>query len=235
MDFHALSTAYTGETATGYDARRAPTEKWLTEDSTVRELLRVVPVGSRILDIPVGTGRFLELYQERGLKVAGRDISPDMLAAAREKLNQLGEYDGFLELADIRSIPDDDDKYDCALSVRFLNWVDSRGLEDALRELRRVSKRYLIVGIRHNVPALDLLLHGPNGARRFATRYLIKLKWFLRDLIAGRPKPRTIQHKRDVVLQTFDKLALRIDVLRLVEHGRDGTDYFLYRLIKDPP
>ena len=134
MDFQALSTAYTGATATGYEARRTSTAKWLSEQIAVAELLRVVPSGATVLDIPVGTGRFLELYQERGLKVAGRDISPDMLRAARNKLNEVGGLDCSLELADIRTIPDADDQYDCVLSIRFLNWVDSRGLEEVLRE-----------------------------------------------------------------------------------------------------
>jgi ubiquinone/menaquinone biosynthesis C-methylase UbiE len=235
MDFQALSTAYTGEAAAGYDARRAPTTKWLTEDETVRDLLRVLPPGASVLDVPVGTGRFLELYQERGFKVAGRDISPDMLRAAQGKLNELDGLDCSLDLADIRTIPEYDGQFDCALSVRFLNWVDARGLEDSLRELRRVSKRYLIVGVRHWVPPRDLLLNGPKGLRRFLRRYLIDLRRSARDWFTPRPlrKARTNQHEREVVLHTFSKLGLRIDAQHLVEHGRDGTDYFLYRLVKE--
>ncbi|KRA80547.1 class I SAM-dependent methyltransferase [Altererythrobacter sp. Root672] len=235
MDFQALSTAYTGEAAAGYDARRAPTTKWLTEDETVRELLRVLPAGASVLDVPVGTGRFLELYQERGFKVAGRDISPDMLSAARHKLSELDGLDCSLELADIRNIPGTDDQYDCVLSIRFLNWVDAGGLEEALRELRRVSKRYLIVSIRHNVPTRDLLLHGPNGLRRFVLRYLLGFRRLLKDLRRfGKPKaPRTNQHEKEVVLQTFSRLRLNIDSMQLVEHGRDGTDFYLYRLTKE--
>jgi SAM-dependent methyltransferase len=225
MDFQALSTAYTGATATGYEARRISSPKWLSEQSAVRELLRVLPADSTVLDMPVGTGRFLELYQERGLKVSGRDISPDMLMAARHKLNELGALDCSLEIADIRSMPDADDQYDCALSIRFLNWVDSRGLEDALRELRRVSRRYLIVGIRHKVPKRNLLLDGPKGLRRLLVRYLLRLR---------RSKgARTILHEQNVVLRTFSVLGLRIDSVQLVEHGRDGTEYCFYRLIKE--
>ena len=85
-----------------------------------------------------------------------------MLTAARNRLNELGGLDCSLELADIRTIPDADDQYDCVLSIRFLNWVDPSGFEEVLRELRRVSKRYLIVTIRHLVPTRDLL-HGPKG------------------------------------------------------------------------
>ena len=173
MDFQALSTAYTGATAAGYEARRTSTAKWLSEQIAVSELLRVLPSGATVLDIPVGTGRFLELYQERGLKVAGRDISPDMLGAARNKLNELGGLDCSLWLADIRTIPDADDQYDCVLSIRFLNWVDSRGLEEVLREARRVSKRYLIVTIRHKVPTRDLLFRGPKGLRRLLMRHVL--------------------------------------------------------------
>lgn len=236
MDFQSLSAAYTGITATGYDARRSPTVKWVSEDKTVRELLSVVPAGGTVLDVPVGTGRFLELYRERGLKVAGRDISPDMLRAAGNKLEGLEGLDCSLELADVRNIPAEDGQYDCVLSIRFLNWVDSSGLEEVLRELRRVSNRHLIVGIRNNVLTRDLLLHGPNGARRFVVKHLLRLRRSIRILLGDREakKPRTIQHERAVILQTFNKLGLRIDSMHLVEHGRDGTDYYLYRLIKTP-
>lgn len=225
MDFQVLSTAYTGATAVGYDARRSSTAKWRSEHTAVSEFLRVNPTGSTVLDIPVGTGRFLELYRERGLKVAGRDISPDMLKAAREKLSGLGPMECSLELADIRSIPDADEEYDCVLSIRFLNWVDANGLEEALRELRRVSKRYLIVTIRHKVPVIDLLTHGPKGFRRLLMRHALRLR--------KSNGPRTILHERDVVLGTFKKLGLRIDAVKLLEHGRDGTDFCCYRLIRD--
>jgi SAM-dependent methyltransferase len=235
MDFQALSTAYMGATATGYDARRAPTEKWLSEDDTVRELLHVLPTGATILDVPVGTGRFLELYHQRGMKVVGRDISPDMLSAARDKLNELDGLECSLGLADIRTIPDADDHYDCALSIRFLNWVDSNGLEEALRELRRVSKRYLIIGVRHKVPMRDLLLYGPQGVHRLVTGYLLGARRWARNLLRPRQSKivGTIQHDKDVVLRTFDRLGLRIDALQRVEHGRDRTDYYLYRLTKE--
>jgi SAM-dependent methyltransferase len=247
MDFQTLSTAYTGAAATGYDARRAPTTKWLGEDSAVDELLRVVTAGSTVLDMPVGTGRFLKLYRKRGMTIVGRDISPDMLKAARAKLEEVDELeelhgngeagwtDCTLQLGDIRAIPDDDDTYDCALSSRFLNWVDARGLEEVLGELRRVSKRYLIVGIRHQVPTRDLLLNGPKGLRRFVTRYLLDFRRSLRRLLRH-PKanaPHTIQHDRDVIFQTFRKLKLRIDTRILVENGRDGTDYYFYSVIKE--
>ncbi|KPH58081.1 MULTISPECIES: class I SAM-dependent methyltransferase [Novosphingobium] len=235
MDFQTLSSAYTGATATGYDARRAPTAKWVSEDSAVRELLRAVRSGATVTDMPVGTGRFLKLYHERGFKVVGRDISPDMLRAARVKLDDADGLDCTLELADIRAIPDADGTYDCALSIRFLNWMDARGLEEVLRELRRVSKRHLIVGIRHQVPVGELLLHGPNGFRRLIVGRLLGLRRFARRLLRH-PRandPHTIQHRKDVVLGTFDALKLGIDAMILVEHGRDGTDYCFYRLTKD--
>jgi hypothetical protein len=71
--------------------------------------------------------------------------------------------------------------------------------------------------------------------RRFATRYLLGFRRTARRLLQQAPAPHTIQHDRDVVLRIFRKLGLRIDVRILVEHGRDGTDYYFYRLIKDMP
>lgn len=224
MNFQTLTTQYTGATAKGYDDRRAATPKWRSEQSAFRELLRDLPAGASVIDIPVGTGRFLELYRERGLRVAGRDISPDMLRMAEEKLRQTGPLDCSLGVADIRSIPEPDDSFDCAICIRFLNWVDLRGLEGALRELKRVSKRRLIVGVRHKVPTVDLLLDGPKGLLRLGMRFARKV----------RPKkgPQTTVHAKDAVHRAFGALGLRIEAMKLVEHGRDGTDYCFYRLSK---
>lgn len=224
MNFQTLTTQYTGATAKVYEDRRAATPKWRSEQRAFRELLSDLPAGASVIDIPVGTGRFLELYRQRGLKVAGRDISPDMLRIAENKLRQIGPLDCSLALADIRNIPEPNDRFDCAVCIRFLNWVDLRGFEDALRELRRVSKRHLIVGVRHQVPAIELLLDGPKGVLRLAMRYALKL----------RPKkgPQTTVHAKEAVHRTFRRLGLRIEAMKLVEQGRDGTEYCFYRLSK---
>jgi ubiquinone/menaquinone biosynthesis C-methylase UbiE len=59
-----------------------------------RALLRALsglPDGSKILDIPCGTGRLVEELLEAGYRVTGVDISQDMLDEAKRKLTRFGD------------------------------------------------------------------------------------------------------------------------------------------------
>ena len=48
-------------------------------------LLRTVPAGGTVLDAPCGTGRYFPMVAAAGLRVAGVDQSPGMLAQARAR------------------------------------------------------------------------------------------------------------------------------------------------------
>src|SRR5690606_38134070 len=65
---------YRGEIAAGYEARRRLQVKWKAEDRIVREMLSELPPETVLLDIPVGTGRFIPFYEERDFRVIGLDV-----------------------------------------------------------------------------------------------------------------------------------------------------------------
>lgn len=56
--------------------------------------LRPAP-GERVLDVGTGRGRFGSWFAERGCRVLGVDVNPDMLEAARETARQRGLADRF--------------------------------------------------------------------------------------------------------------------------------------------
>lgn len=76
---------YRGETATGYEAKRVGAKKWGLEHEAVRTFLNELPKDIIVADIPVGTGRYAEIYSDRDITVTGLDTSPDMLKLAQEK------------------------------------------------------------------------------------------------------------------------------------------------------
>jgi SAM-dependent methyltransferase len=147
MNFDRLAESYTGNAASSYDALREGRPDWIGEQAAAEKLFGFLPRGAVLVDIPVGTGRFLPLYQKHGFKVSGFDISKDMLREAGLKAGLL-DFPCQLEKADIRRIPLPTKTADVAICVRFLNWVEFEGLANVLAELERVSRFAIIAGLR---------------------------------------------------------------------------------------
>jgi ubiquinone/menaquinone biosynthesis C-methylase UbiE len=132
---------YRGKGATGYDAKREGTNKWKLENEGVEKLL---PIGTKtVLDVPVGTGRFHYLYQQRGVVAIGLDTSLDMLKEAYNK----GMTN--LRCGDIRYMPFRKKSFGAVVCIRLFAWFEPKEVRQALRELARVSDT-LIVNIRTN-------------------------------------------------------------------------------------
>lgn len=104
--------------AEGYDAWAAayddPNELIDIEEPVVRRMLDGLPAGTA-LDAACGTGRHAAYLAERGHSVIGVDISPKMLALARQKVPG-----GDFREADVRDLPLPDRSVDlivCALAL----------------------------------------------------------------------------------------------------------------------
>jgi SAM-dependent methyltransferase len=98
--------------------------------------------GRRILDAGSGTGRWMNWAQTRGARVFGVDACREMILKAERKPG----LDGRSALADIRSIPLNDDAVDLTLCSFTMGYLPSPG--PVFRELARVS-RQVIVGDLH--------------------------------------------------------------------------------------
>jgi SAM-dependent methyltransferase len=77
--------------------------------------------GMRVLEVGCGTGSNLQLYHRAGCEVFGIDLSPSMLAVAKEKLGDTAE----LRLGDAADMPYEDGSVD--LVTAFLTLHDHRG------------------------------------------------------------------------------------------------------------
>ena len=229
MEFARLSKRYLGEAADKYDADREQTAKWEREQSAVERILGALPRHLSILDIPVGTGRFIELYGRLGLQATGLDISADMLSRAREKAEHTGAGITLRE-GDIRSIAGPDGAFDIALCIRFLNWIDLEGVRAVLRELTRVSDRYLIVSISHFVPLRETDLMSRSGIRSFAGQLVRRFKT---QVMRSARKKRIIFHEEHAVKSAIAGAGLRIATAICTEQGSRGVRSFIYLLEKD--
>ena len=179
-----LSKQYTGRAAAGYDRNRAANPLWQAETAVIEGFLATVPPGGPVLDIPVGTGRFLELYARFGLRATGIDVSPDMLAQAAKKARAL-KLDVTLEPGDIRRIGAPDGSFEAALCIRLAHLIETPILRAAVGELARVARTYVVIGVPHYVPIAELARGLPYGIVRFANQWVRRGKERARDTPAG--------------------------------------------------
>lgn len=89
--------------------------------------------GERALDAGCGTGIYTRRLAERGLEVAGIDLDPEMVAAARLKAPAARLIQG-----DVMSLPFEDASFDLVVSVTVLCFVSDP--QRAVGELIRVAR-----------------------------------------------------------------------------------------------
>jgi ubiquinone/menaquinone biosynthesis C-methylase UbiE len=146
---------YVGDAATGYDAKRRDRPMWAREEAVLRDMLAPA-AGLRLLDCPVGTGRFLPLWRELGYMPTGADISTDMLEEAAKHSAEAPLYN-----ASIFKLPFPNDAFDIAVAIRIITLIEERDMIKALAELQRVTARRIIfntrVGARRNAQSLDVI------------------------------------------------------------------------------
>lgn len=104
-----------------------------------------------ILDVPTGTGRFVDSWLGMGLRVAGADISVEMMRQAQERLAAGASREralGFVQ-CDAEALPFRPASFDLVASIRFFMHLTPQVRLSVLRELSRVSRRWVLVDYRH--------------------------------------------------------------------------------------
>jgi ubiquinone/menaquinone biosynthesis C-methylase UbiE len=137
--------AYFGAHAAEWDRIR----KLHAADEAVEAAMLAALAGTPIralLDLGTGTGRMLELFGpeiERGL---GLDLSPDMLALARARLDRAGLRHCSVRQGDIYDLALPRDSFDLVIIHQVLHFLDdsARAIKEAARVLRP-SGRLLVV------------------------------------------------------------------------------------------
>lgn len=124
--------------------QRRNRRKW----RAILRALALAPEVGRVLDLPCGTGRFTGDLAREGYEVVAADIAGPMMEVAAERLAGTPRFHGFLR-ADAERLPLSDDAVDCVVSIRFLFHVDPVVRVGMLREMARVSRRWLVLDFRH--------------------------------------------------------------------------------------
>jgi ubiquinone/menaquinone biosynthesis C-methylase UbiE len=150
---------YHGDRARSYVETRSNDKKWQIEQDIIRELLKDIPNGARVLDVPLGTGRFVESYLEKDMAVHGLDISVDMVEAARRQLGDAFDRCS-IQIGSADCLPYEDGRFDLIVCCRFLGLVPLEMAKIVLSEIHRVScgKTILYMHVKHDTFGFEYLL-----------------------------------------------------------------------------
>lgn len=116
-----------------HEAYSLPLAEWLLD----RVLSQPSP---KLLDAGCGTGGALKLASDRGARVTGTDVAPEMLEICQERIPH-GEY----HVADSESLPFVDQSFDVIIAQNSLQFTENP--VKALREFFRVKKSGAPIGI----------------------------------------------------------------------------------------
>jgi ubiquinone/menaquinone biosynthesis C-methylase UbiE len=141
------------EVVARYDAERfrsrheqaSTARKWRAIRAALAHELRP---GALVLDVPAGRGRFTSRILAAGYGLVSADLSEPMLRAAREAAHGAEAFRGAVR-CDAERLPFADGSFDLVLSVRFLFHVPPELRVGILREFARVSRRFVVVDVRH--------------------------------------------------------------------------------------
>jgi ubiquinone/menaquinone biosynthesis C-methylase UbiE len=100
------------------------------------------------LDIPCGTGRIHPLLSDRSVGTVGADLSFEMMQVARGKGAGDPNVRGFVR-CDAERLPFEDRSFDAVFSIRFVFHLPDDVRRNAIREMARVSREWVIVDYRH--------------------------------------------------------------------------------------
>ena len=149
MSTYPAKYRYHGKVAENYNISRQSGNKWLREAEIIQSLLDNFQGNISILDVPLGTGRFLNSYSnKRGSSIIGLDVSGDMLLQARKAFKKNNSCKIHLVQGETEKLPLPDSSVDYVICMRLLNWVPLHILKLVLKEFVRVARKKIVVEIR---------------------------------------------------------------------------------------
>src|SRR5580698_8959309 len=131
----ASAAAYFKANAPEWERIRALHAPEKDVEAAILKRMTAQPI-QNLLDAGTGTGRMLELLAPHANRAVGVDVSPDMLAIARDRLLRENLKNTQVRLADIYRLPFTTDRFDAVLFHQVLHYLDDPGA--AVGEAARV-------------------------------------------------------------------------------------------------
>ncbi len=146
QDSYQGKSAYRGAIASRYDEDRTVEPIWAVEQDYVGRWIATLSPGKTVLDIPAGTGRFVDLCRQRGLKVYAFDVSADMVTEIHRR-HPAASSEVHVAVGDAEKLALPDDAVDYVLSWRFFHLIPAPVVTRVLREFHRVCRGTVVVQV----------------------------------------------------------------------------------------
>ena len=124
-----------------------------------------------MLDLACGTGRISEFLASRGYQLTCGDISDEMLRVAKARLEAAGAVDTIFLNVDIYQVDQPSAHFDCVSAFRLFQHLTSEQRAKALREMARISRRFVLVNVMHTSIYYGLVRKLRRALGRYSTRY----------------------------------------------------------------
>jgi ubiquinone/menaquinone biosynthesis C-methylase UbiE/DNA-binding transcriptional ArsR family regulator len=152
---NAAAQAYFRRHAAQWDRIRALHVSDEAVEAAIAGALADVPIRA-LLDLGTGTGRMLELFGPRIARGLGLDLSLDMLALARTRLDRAGLKHCSVRQGDIYDLALPRDSFDVVVIHQVLHFLDdgARAIEQAARVLRPAGRLLVVDFAPHDLEFL---------------------------------------------------------------------------------
>lgn len=101
---------------------------------------------NNVLEIGIGNKTVANYLKQNGIKIDTCDFNKDLKP----------DY-----IADIRDLPFSDKSYDVVMACEILEHIPWTDVDKSLRELYRISKKYVLISIPHSSAGFELILKFP--------------------------------------------------------------------------
>lgn len=127
---------FDGERSHGYGGFKYSPRFWENVIPTFKEQYNL-DENSKVLDIGCAKGFMLYDFKRLipGISIAGIDISQYAIENAKEEVR------AYLQVADAKCLPFEDNSFDLVISITTLHNLDKEGMKIALKEIMRVTKK----------------------------------------------------------------------------------------------
>lgn len=155
------------------------------EHRIVKKLLQKANISdSSILNSPCGYGRFTHLFELFNLNITYFDIHPKMVTRCRDRYNNSGHF--FIN-GSIRTLPFKTNSFDIVINIRFFHhYFEQEDRLLMLRELQRVTKRYVLLTYYNNTIVHKIIKRLNDKGNRIIMH---KKKDFYKELLSVGLKP----------------------------------------------